>query len=471
MKEMTKKSAIAKKGVRSKLMLAFGLMSIIPLLVCMYFVSSYIFIEHKDTSDVNVIILLTLAITMLGFILARKIVDPFTSVIDQARMIAGGSYEKEIVVESDDEVGQLGDAINSMTKTIRTNLDELKSYGQRAKEINVEINRKVIVLSSLLQIGDVITLGKMEIHAMLELVVQKASTIFDAGFGALYMPSDQGGDLIAKTVFNADDKTLEDFVIKPGIGLMGKAVRDRTVIVIDHSVKKTKEVDDLLGYLRLKSLLAVPIFAGRKDVGVLVVGSKATDTRFRYDDLELVKVFAKQIVIAVENNILLRKATELAVKDDLTDLYNKTFIVARLEEEIKRAIFYQRPCSFIVFNIDDHKKLRDNQDELVMEEVLKKLARLLRECATPVSKVARIGGDEFAILLPEKNKREATAIAEDVRKNIEACNFANDGSVRFTVSGGVGENPIDGATADEIFKKAREAVARAKSAGKNRVSA
>ena len=171
----------------------------------------------------------------------------------------------------------------------------------------------------------------------------------------------------------------------------------------------------------------------------------------------------------IESDLLSKKTDQLAIKDDLTDLYNKTFIMGRLEEEIRRAIFYQRPCSFVAFNIDNFRKFRDVHGELAAEEALKRMSKIFRDNLTPVGKAARIGGDDFAMLLPEKNKKEAAYIAEELRKKIETTNLLRQGQASLTVSCGVGENPIDGATADELFKKAMSAVKEAKSLGKNRV--
>ncbi len=168
----------------------------------------------------------------------------------------------------------------------------------------------------------------------------------------------------------------------------------------------------------------------------------------------------------------MKKTKELAMKDELTALYNRNYILPRLDEEIKRAIFYQRPCSFILFNIDNSKNFRDVYGELMFEEALKKIADLLKNYTEPFGKAARTGGDEFALLLPEKNKREALSVAEDIRKKVEAFSFADTkAEVRLlTISVGVSENPIDGSTKDQILKKAMDAVSKAKVEGKNRVA-
>jgi diguanylate cyclase (GGDEF)-like protein len=142
-----------------------------------------------------------------------------------------------------------------------------------------------------------------------------------------------------------------------------------------------------------------------------------------------------------------------------------------MDEDIKRAIFYQRPCSFLALNIDNSRTFCDMHGELSFEQALRKVAGLLKEYEGQFGKAARIGWDEFALLLPEKNKREAMDLAEDIRRRVESVIFADSQKMPMTVSIGVSENPIDGSTKDDLFKKAQDALARAKEKGKNRVMA
>lgn len=466
-----KRLAMVNKGLRYKLMVAFSLMSIIPLLACVYIISIYIFPQLETFASVSGIILVSIIIAILGLVLAKGLVDPVIDMAIEARIIASGEFNRQIPVEGDDEIGHLGQSINSMTQKIKTNLDELKSYGQRMREINVDIHKKVLALSSLLQIGDILSSGSVKLDPLLDMVVEKASMIFDDCYGALYMAKDAGGDLIAKTSFNADNERVNDIVIKrSGGAILEKALQDQSVLMIDKTSKMSKEIENLRSTYKLKNIVAMPMYSGKRALGLLLIGNRLDNFQFKSDDIDLIKVFAKQATIAIESDILNKKTEELAIKDDLTGLYNKTFILNRLEEEIKRAIFYQRPCSFIVFNIDNFKKFMEGHGELAAEEALRKIARLIKENTSPVGKAARIGGNEFAILLPEKNKKETTLIAEEIRKKIGATNLLKEGTASLTVSGGVSENPIDGATAEEIFKKAVNAVNEAKSSGKNKVT-
>ena len=77
----------------------------------------------------------------------------------KAKIIAKGDLSREIEVQGEDEIGELGATLNILSRRIRENVDELKSYGERTKEINMEISKKVLVLSNLLQIGNLISQG------------------------------------------------------------------------------------------------------------------------------------------------------------------------------------------------------------------------------------------------------------------------------------------------------------------------
>jgi diguanylate cyclase (GGDEF)-like protein len=472
MKGFFKKVSLVPRGLRHKLAISFSLMSTIPILACAYLIFSHTFPMMSDLINVTTVVLLSLIISILGLVLAKRMVDPVINMAIEARMIASGEFDREISVRAGDEVGILGESINTMTQKIRTNLDELKSFGQRTKELNIDIHKKVLALSSLLQIGDLIAGGSANLDTVLELSVQKVAMILDGGFCVFYMiPKEESSEFLPKAYSNIQEEALLDIIVKNGEGFLGRIVEEKKPSIVDNTTKITRDVEEFKSSNNLKNMVAIPIYSGNKNFGLLVVGNKQDDYRYRVDDLDLIKVFAKQITIAIENDIWIRKSKELSIKDDLTGLYSKGYILSRLDEEIRRAIFYQRPCSFILFSIDNFKSLYETKGELAAEDVIKRVAKLIRDNTTPVGKAARISGDEFGILLPEKNKREAAHIAEEVRKQVEASNFSREGDLKITVSGGVSENPIDGSTQEELFRKATELLGNAKSMGKNRIAA
>jgi diguanylate cyclase (GGDEF)-like protein len=161
---------------------------------------------------------------------------------------------------------------------------------------------------------------------------------------------------------------------------------------------------------------------------------------------------------------------ELALKDALTGVYNRRHFMARLDGEWKRYLRYGRPLSLLMLDIDHFKSINDRFGHDVGDQAIISVARMCATQTRDSDVVARIGGEEFAILLPETDLAEARAVAERLRKAVAERTLAiNAKAVAFTVS--IGLVPADGAVADpaDLMKRADEALYAAKRSGRNRV--
>jgi len=472
-----KKLSLVPAGLRYKLTVAFCLMSFIPLAICVYLFFNYIFPflniigdPNVELKDVSAVLVITIVIALLGFKIVKDIVSPIIDMAIKAKDIAKGDLSGSINVRSEDEIGELGSTLNVLTRRIRENMDELRSYGERTKEINVEISKKVLVLSSLLQVSSLITQGS-PLDETTKIVIDKIAQLADDSSVFLLLSEEK--EMLALKASHGLKDELSSFRLKRGVGYLGKLMAEGKTAVIDRRSKSSPDMEEFLKVFGLKNCVLFPVVAHGIGFGLLGFGNPATDFEYKDDDVELIKLFAKQIAIAVENELLTNKAKELAIKDELTGLYNEKFILNRLEEEIRRAVLYQRPCSFLLFNIDDLNLYRDINGELASEETIKKIGKVVESNITEVDRVGRLTGDTFAVILPEKNKKQANTIAEALRQRVEAFGISGgQGYPRnfVTVSGGVSENPIDGVTADELIKKASAALNDAKSRGKNLVN-
>jgi len=480
-----KKLSLVPAGLRYKLTVAFVLMSLIPLAICVYLFFNYIlpFLNligdptvrnvlgnpNAALKDVSMVLVITIIIALLGFKIIKDIVSPIIDMAIKAKDIAKGDFSSNINVKSEDEIGELGSTLNVLTRRIRENMDELRSYGERTKEINVEISKKVLVLSSLLQVSSLITQGS-PLDDTIKIIIDKIAQLSDDS--SVFLMLSEGKDTLAVKASNNLKEDLSSFKLKRGVGFLGKLMAENKTAVIDRRSKSSPDMEEFLKVFGFRNCVLFPVFAHGIGFGLLGYGNPATDFEYKDDDIELIKLFAKQIAIAVENELLTNKAKELAIKDELTGLYNEKFIVNRLEEEIRRAVLYQRPCSLLLFNIDDLNLYRDINGELASEETIKKIGKVIESNITEVDRVGRLSGDTFAVILPEKNKKQANTIAEALRQRVEAFGIAGgSGYPRnfVTVSGGVSENPIDGVTAEELSKKAQASLDEAKSRGKNLV--
>ncbi|MFA5005487.1 MAG: diguanylate cyclase [Candidatus Omnitrophota bacterium] len=460
------------RSLNQKLIVAFELMSILPLLVCVYLVSTYILPKFGMRLDIVASILTSILVAVVGFLVIKDIFDRLTSVTSEAKKIAAGDISLEVSVEHDDEVSDLGIVVNQLTQRIRGNMEELKNYSVKTNAINLEIQRRVVVLSNLMQISALITNGS-KFDDILKIAVEKSRLLANSDSAFLFFRDEAQDSFYVKIADGANADYLSTLVVKHDDELYLKALNVNKFLLLD----KQNFLNDNLTVafyerFHLKNALTMPVFLKGKIKAVLGIGNTRESFQYTKDDIELLDIFAKQIAIAIENDILSHRVEKLEVKDALTGLFNTSYIHNRLQEEIKRAINYQRPCSFIIFDIDNFKQFHQNFGLIAAEGAIKNIASLISKSLDEIARVGRTGDDEFAVVLPECNKRQAYEAAEEIRKKVEAAyNAQTEQGKKITVSAGVSENPLDGVEAQQLIAKAKELLNSAKRLGRNRVAA
>jgi two-component system cell cycle response regulator len=153
----------------------------------------------------------------------------------------------------------------------------------------------------------------------------------------------------------------------------------------------------------------------------------------------------------------------LAHTDGLTELYNYRFFQQLLSVELSRARRFNRALSLIMADLDRFKAYNDVYGHQAGDEALQQLGALLRRSSRSYDLVARYGGDEFAVILPETPKKQAVEVAERVRLGVETA-----AGGQFTISLGVATFPEDATEQSDLIRKADLALYRAKSGGRNR---
>jgi diguanylate cyclase (GGDEF)-like protein len=181
-----------------------------------------------------------------------------------------------------------------------------------------------------------------------------------------------------------------------------------------------------------------------------------------------------QDILAIEYALLYERTRQIAITDRLTGLYNFGYFHERLREERMRAERYHRLLSLVIFDIDHFKKYNDANGHPAGNEVLKKIAQILKEEKRDVDIVARYGGEEMVLILPETSRRHAADLAERIRRRISETLFENmesQPSGKLTVSAGVATFPVDASDEDDLVQKADNSLYQAKTQGRNLVVA
>ncbi|MBI4354571.1 MAG: diguanylate cyclase [Candidatus Omnitrophica bacterium] len=445
-----------------KLTLSFTLMSVIPIIMLIlmagwfglptvrefYQLDRWFPILESPTAVtwwLLGLITLTILIAFLGSVyLTVKLIAPVVRLSQEAKEIAvKGEFDRRVsVMEDDDELGDLSEALNQLTAKIRTNMAELNKMGEKTNEINLEINKRVVMLSGLLQIGELLGSGT-ELDVVLELIVEKLATQDDQGFSLLLLQPVEDLSFTLKRTSQLDVNLLHDLPVEVG------------PIAIDCDHPPSQELRALWEQLGKPNLILQPVTMRAHRAGVLGMGNRRGSYLWMPEWLDLVKVFAKQTSIAIENEVLLRKAKTLAIRDELTGVYNERYIKRRLEEEIKRAIMYQRPCGLLMFRTKGLSAYRQQLGEPEAERFLKKVARFIQESVTEIDRVGRFAGNEIVVVLPERNKRQAMEISEELgRRMVTTFEEFMNGTTPLTLEVGIAENPLDGITGEDLIEKA-----------------
>lgn len=158
---------------------------------------------------------------------------------------------------------------------------------------------------------------------------------------------------------------------------------------------------------------------------------------------------------------------EAAFTDHMTGLANRRRFERQLEREVGRTMRYGHPFSLLMIDIDNFKNLNDSFGHDVGDDAIRRIGKVLREGTRGIDLAARIGGEEFAVLLVETSQEGAIEVAERLRLAIRALEIPSAGQI--TASFGVAECPIDAQTANDILKAADVALYEAKRAGRDRV--
>ena len=213
-----------------------------------------------------------------------------------------------------------------------------------------------------------------------------------------------------------------------------------------------------------RSILRVPLAARGHAIGTVTLVRPAAQP-FDERGVALLRLLVDQMAVAVQNARDYREKLEQAIRDPLTGLYNRRFLLETLRKEAERAARYGSEASLVIFDVDDFKDINDTFGHAAGDEVLRRIGQVVTGLIRPVDSFARIGGEEFALLMPETPQMDALLVAERVRTSIGREKIVE--SRRITISGGLASCPGDTMDPEELQQKADAALYWAKRNGKD----
>jgi len=231
--------------------------------------------------------------------------------------------------------------------------------------------------------------------------------------------------------------------------------------------------DPLLKFFVSNEFLVVPLQAKDEVIGLVVVDNFVTQRPINKEDIRILSMFANQAGLAIENSRLYEKTLLGARTDLLTGCWNHGYFQQCLDEILNRSREKSIYTSLLFLDIDNFKIFNDTWGHQRGDEVLIAIAKLIKDLSRKQDLVARYGGEEFAIILPGTSTKEAQAIAERIRSEIEKYHFEPQSGEhpqqRLTISIGIATFPEHGTSKAELIGNADNALYQAKKSGKNRI--
>jgi diguanylate cyclase (GGDEF)-like protein len=316
----------------------------------------------------------------------------------------------------------------------------------------------------------------MRLHETLDAseVVARALEIFpdlvDAESWAVFLKAEQADRLELVRAINATALPVGPFVDLDATSIpIVQAIRERRIVISNN------RYEDSTSEARAENeacpALCLPLFGKGRLIGAIQATRKAGAQPFDDQEARLLGLVSGSLVRALANAIDYHDATRQTLIDDLTRLYNVRYLYQTLDNEIRRARRYGSAVSVVFMDLDGFKLVNDAYGHRAGSVTLTEVAEVITMSVRDSDFIARYGGDEFVLMLPETPARRAVQMAERVRSQIAAHRF-NGGvgaDIYLTASFGVASFPEHATEAEKLIELADAAMYEAKQRNKNNV--
>ena len=301
--------------------------------------------------------------------------------------------------------------------------------------------------------------GSIDLDEVLSRTLEAAGALEDADAALVMLPDAQGGKPLVATLGLSVEEAERHAITGPPDGRLARSITmSYTYPELEREAKPGEGV--------IHAGLAVPLPGDSSTLGYLTLFTRRNGHDYSDEDVRQLETLALRAGPAIENARRFREARQLADLDALTGLHNRRYFHETLARECARAHRYERKLSLIVFDLDDFKEVNDRIGHLAGDTVLAEAAERVRDVVRTADIACRVGGDEFAVILPESALNDADQLYRRIQNAISSRPLGQGG--KLFLSAGVAElraedDPV------AFFQRADDALYRAKEAGKGRV--
>jgi len=310
----------------------------------------------------------------------------------------------------------------------------------------------------------------LEPRKVIEVVMEKIRQLIPSEAWSLLMVDEEKQELVFEAALGAKGRDVAAFRLKLGEGVAGWVAQTGKATIVNDAARDPRFTPrlDTRTQFETRSILCAPLVSRGRTIGVLEIINKL-EGRFTRNDLDLVLTLVEPCAIAIENAILFQRTEQLTITDDLTRLFNSRYLNLYLGREIKRCKRHGIPLSVIFLDLDGFKGINDQYGHLAGSGTLTEVGAILAEGVRESDILARYGGDEFVVVLPETPASGALVIAERLRRAVEEHRFLEGQgiSARISASFGIATYPDHALSPEGLIQKADQAMYRVKEREKN----
>jgi diguanylate cyclase (GGDEF)-like protein len=372
----------------------------------------------------------TTVLVAAGAALATLVLVSLVLLVRSRRSSRGG--EQQLV----ELVSEMNARMEAMVRELSDSLERAQEEGRR--------NRYLTELA-----------GSIDLDEVLSRTLEAAGAVPGVDAALISISSDEEKPIVATLGLSAEEAHRQ-VITGPPDGTEARAIS----LVYQYPPGADAGTD------LVHSGLAVPVPGETAPIGFLSVYSRSPEHRYAEDEIRELEHLSQRAGPAIENARRFREARQLADLDALTGLHNRRYFHETLAREVARAHRYGRRLALIVFDLDDFKAINDRIGHLAGDAVLAETAERVKDVVRSADVACRVGGDEFAVILPESTTGDADQLYHRLLGAVSSRPVGQAG--RLSISAGMAElREEDNPTA--FFERADEALYRAKERGKGQV--
>ena len=309
--------------------------------------------------------------------------------------------------------------------------------------------------------------SQLELSQVLRRILVSLKTVLDFDSATLFLKEKDRFKVVAARGFENTARLINKTF--PATDLLLREIQTLKSPIILDDARSDPRFEKWEGAENVRGWMGVPLYRHDEFIGLMTIDNHKA-AAYTQEDASLALSFANSAAIAIENARLFEQTQQMALTDTLTGIYNRRYFYELALKEFSRSKRYQDPLSIIMIDIDHFKNVNDRYGHLAGDQVLMQFVQRIQNELRAPDVLARFGGEEFIILLPETNLGDAVQVAERLREVTSQYPFLLVTAQTFiTISLGVSCFKFTTISLDQLIDESDKAMYEAKQFGRNRV--